>query len=166
MNQVSGAKRKGYTGAFKLMHMLIILGRRSGRGVWKKWWGGGNYSEQAWPAEGRPFALPCSMALSSAQDRLGLAFFSSMLVEWVLYLVCDSQCNLHSCNYRFIYFYWWNLGDATCTRVNMEKSPRVFLAISQECLCQHTHILCLVTAQLDSRVPSLDQPFYFWVLMM
>ena len=40
----------------------------------------------------QPFpSMPCNMALSSTQDRLGLAFFSSILVE--MDAMYYSRCN-------------------------------------------------------------------------
>ena len=66
---MSGAKRKSYIGAFKLMYSLKILETRAGRecGICEK-----NIAQDRLGLQGNTFVLPCSMA----QDRLGLAFFS------------------------------------------------------------------------------------------
>ena len=72
MNGKSGAKRRSYTGAFKLMHLLKILGTRAGREykIIEK-----NRSGQVWPAEQcRYAALDYGSLLCSGQTWLSLLF--------------------------------------------------------------------------------------------
>ena len=67
MNEISGAKRKSYTLAFKLMHLLKILGT-SWKGVWSK----SKKQPDRLGLQSNAFALRCSMALPSIQNRLDL----------------------------------------------------------------------------------------------
>ena len=90
LNEMSGAKRKSYSGAFQLMPLLKFLVKRAGRefGICEK-----IAQDRLGLQSMHAFALPCRIALTSSQDKLGLAFFSAALVAWALYLVCGSQCD-------------------------------------------------------------------------
>ena len=69
MNGMSGAKMRSYTGAFKLMHLLENQGPRAGR----KYRPG---------LQSNPLVLPCSMALSSSEEKLGLISSCCAHSDW------------------------------------------------------------------------------------
>ena len=75
MNEMFEAMRKSYNGAFKLMHLLKIVGTGAGReyGISEK------IAQDRLGLQSNVFAMPCRMILSSTQDRLGLTIFSSSL---------------------------------------------------------------------------------------
>ena len=99
MNGISGEKRKSDSGAFKLK--VIAFAENSGTRA-RSEYGISQKKCSGWLGlQSNAFILPapCSMAVSSVQGRLGLAFASSHVGRWVPYLVSDSRCDLYSGKY-------------------------------------------------------------------
>ena len=94
MNGMSGAKRRSYTGAFRLMQLLKILGTQAGR----KYGISENHSRLAWPAED---CLGPALQYGSLHhsEQAWLVFFSCCAGSDGCFSVALGE--LYYSNYRF-----------------------------------------------------------------
>ena len=101
LNEMSGAKRKSYSGAFQLMPLLKFLVKRAGRefGICEK-----IAQDRLGLQSMHAFALPCCIALTSSHLLSGQAWLGLLLCRagsvGALFSVWLSV-RLHSSNYRY-----------------------------------------------------------------
>ena len=117
----------------KVLHLLKILRTRAGReyGISEK------IAQDTFGLQSNAFALPCSMALSSAQDRLGFL----LLPSWKMGRVRLSVTYTTASNYKR----WWNLGVGLILHCDLYsgkyllpyKSAAALWTVIHSCLAIH-----------------------------